>query len=579
MTEAYRNRTIATASALSLVLAACGGGGGGGSDLAANNPTPTGGGIGGSGQSTTSSGTIDGFGSIFVNGVRFETEDAEVIVDGETLDERALRLGMVVAVAGEINADGRNGVARQVVYDNEIRGPIAAIEVSADGDTKLLTILGVKVLVERLSTVFDDVTFDTLAVDDVVEVSGFIGRGDSIRATRLEREERFVPGQTRVEARGRVSALVGDQFQLGSVLVDASQARIVGEGGNSPLAEGDSIKAIGTLEGDVLLAERIVRAPGLAVSVGDVEDAVRIQGTITDFVDPGNFLVNGILVDASQAELLPRSLVLDNGLVVEITGRWEGDVLIAERLVSRRGRIEIEADVSGVDAEAGIVTVDLFPGDISVQVDARTRLRDDDDSNRRLTLADIMPGNFLEVEAQLLDGNLVATSLRLEDEQDDDRLQGPVEAFTAGVDITVLGITYLVGGNTEYEDRSDIALTEQAFFDSLQVGDLVAIEDDELADGIADEIEFENRELLDGEREFLCDDDSCDDTNEDEGGDDVSEEDDLSGEDEGEDDLTGEDDLSGEDDLTGEDEFEEEDASEGADDLSAEEVPENEAAG
>ena len=61
---------------LAASLSSCGGGGGGGLASVSN-----GGGIGGSGHS--SSGTIDGFGSIFVNGVEFETDEALIEVDGE----------------------------------------------------------------------------------------------------------------------------------------------------------------------------------------------------------------------------------------------------------------------------------------------------------------------------------------------------------------------------------------------------------------------------------------------------------------------------------------------------------------
>ncbi|MFU8765483.1 MAG: DUF5666 domain-containing protein, partial [Haliea sp.] len=148
-------RPIATASALALVLAACGGGGGGGDSVAVSSPPPTGGGgggIGGSGQSTTSSGTIDGFGSIFVNGVRFDTDDAEVIVNGEVRGEEALRLGMVVLVSGEVDDDGVTGTAQRVLYDNELKGPISAIQIAPDGNSKLLTVLGVNVIVEKAGT-------------------------------------------------------------------------------------------------------------------------------------------------------------------------------------------------------------------------------------------------------------------------------------------------------------------------------------------------------------------------------------------------------------------------------------------
>ena len=84
------------AVALIAALAACGGGGGGGGgggDSLASAPTGagdsggSGGGIGGTGLS--SSGTIDGFGSIFVNGIEFETESAEIVVDGEISGEDA----------------------------------------------------------------------------------------------------------------------------------------------------------------------------------------------------------------------------------------------------------------------------------------------------------------------------------------------------------------------------------------------------------------------------------------------------------------------------------------------------------
>ena len=80
-----------------LTLAGCGGAGG----LAS---TSGGGGIGGTGL--TSTGSIDGFGSIFVNGVEFETDESDVSLDGLTSTQDKLRLGMVVTVHGTVNADG-----------------------------------------------------------------------------------------------------------------------------------------------------------------------------------------------------------------------------------------------------------------------------------------------------------------------------------------------------------------------------------------------------------------------------------------------------------------------------------------
>jgi hypothetical protein len=140
------------------VLASCGGGGGGGGVAAVSSPG--GGGIGGTGL--TSSGTVDGFGSIFVNGVEFETDDAVILVDGESVGEDQLGLGMVVVVSGTVNDDGATGIAERVIYDEEVEGPVESIERDQDGDSMLLVVVGQEVIAERTGTVFDDVSFDTL---------------------------------------------------------------------------------------------------------------------------------------------------------------------------------------------------------------------------------------------------------------------------------------------------------------------------------------------------------------------------------------------------------------------------------
>ena len=204
------------AALVTLGLSACGGGGGGDS-LASTDGSPT---QGISGSGATSSGTIDGFGSIFVNGVEFDTDDAEIIVEGQRGNEADLGIGMVVLVKGSVNADGTTGTADRVIVDNEVEGPVTAIQPDQDNDTKLLTILGIGVIVERTGTVFEGVTFDTIALEDVLEVSGFPETGNNLRATRVERKSAFVPGQTIVEVKGQVQNLVGTQFDLGEFMVD-----------------------------------------------------------------------------------------------------------------------------------------------------------------------------------------------------------------------------------------------------------------------------------------------------------------------------------------------------------------------
>src|SRR6056297_2886895 len=115
---------LVLASTLAIV-SACGGGGGG---LAALSPSlPIGGGgsggIGGTGLTT--SGTIDGTGSIFVNGVRFDVSGADIRIDGEPATEADLGPGMVVTVRGTLDDDNPGeGSAEEVDYERDLVGPV-----------------------------------------------------------------------------------------------------------------------------------------------------------------------------------------------------------------------------------------------------------------------------------------------------------------------------------------------------------------------------------------------------------------------------------------------------------------------
>ena len=158
-------------------------------------------------------------------------------------------------------------------------------------------------------------------------------------------------------------------------------------------------------------------------------------------------------------------------------------------------------------------------GTVIVLVDTRTQL-DGDEDDESLALGDITSGDFLEVEANPIGNTLVASYVRRRDETDEDTLQGWVDSFNTGVDITVLGVTFSTVG-AQFEDGDDGTISAEAFFAQVQVGDLVKIEDDELADGIADKVEFEGDALDDGsDDDDDQDDDSDDDSEDDSDGDD-----------------------------------------------------------
>ena len=103
--------------------ARAGGGSGGSGDTG-----DTSAGISGSGKAI---GVITQFGSIFVNGVEYDTSEAVIIVNGVVATEDDLGVGMVVFIQGTVNEDGVTGVAEVVIVDDNLKGPISAIT-SAD---------------------------------------------------------------------------------------------------------------------------------------------------------------------------------------------------------------------------------------------------------------------------------------------------------------------------------------------------------------------------------------------------------------------------------------------------------------
>ena len=172
------------AFSVAAALAGCGG-----SDSATTS-TPT-----ASATPQTTVGKITGFGSIYVNGIEYDTAGASYDVDDSSASgDDALAVGMVVKVQGSVNPDGRTGQADSVSYDDDIEGAVANLATDmGDPGIKTFTIMGVPVRASSTSTNFegeDDpgFSFDTIMEGDVVEVSGEFN-GDVLVASYIEKQD------------------------------------------------------------------------------------------------------------------------------------------------------------------------------------------------------------------------------------------------------------------------------------------------------------------------------------------------------------------------------------------------------
>ncbi len=474
-----KNRFVKTRFAVpvltAMIMAACNGGGG---DLA---------GDGGSGL--ISSGTITGFGSVYVNGVKFETDQASFEVEGLDGTQDDLRVGMVVQVQGSVNADGSTGTASFIRYADDLQGWVTAID-TTEPDIKRLTVMGQTVVISTADTSYDGLNYDTVETGQLIEISGYHDQNGELQASYIELKD----VDDEAEIRGMIENLSGLSFTVRGISVDASSASIEGFA-SGQLQEGVYVEVEGSFDSssNTLIASEVEAENDLY----DDDNEVEIEGYITRFTAINDFEVNGVPVDASG---ISASLQLTLGERVEVEGYMRNGVLIAEEIELRDGNAKISARLEQVESSNQQFTLKPVSGQpaITVQISDLTRMEDDLGDDDRLLLADLQPGDFVTVRGFETDNNIVtATRVKREDDDDDSvQVQGVVDAHTL-TSVTVLGVEFDVDGNTEYEGDGGITLNGPTDFNALVIGQTVVSIEDEiinsgLGDGIADEVEIED---------------------------------------------------------------------------------------
>ena len=262
------------------LFSACGGGSGGGTLTA-------GGGIGGSGVTV---GAASSYGSIFVNEVEFDTVAAAVVVDGVELGtgDQAVRdhiaIGKVVRIEGPSDETG-TGTANRVVYNEDIIGPVESVT-AIDANTRQLVVMGQTVVADA-RTNMAGTALSSIAVGNLVEVSGFANETGAIEATYLRKiADVFVPG-TEVQVRGFASSVntTLKTFRVNLLTVNYAAAEVGQLTAGNPNA-GQYVEVKGTLTGSTLNAT-VVR-PEDILGVSDA-DNVQIAGIVTAFDSPTSY--------------------------------------------------------------------------------------------------------------------------------------------------------------------------------------------------------------------------------------------------------------------------------------------------
>jgi hypothetical protein len=381
-----------------MALAGCGGGGGG--SVAT---------VGGGGTGSFSAGPVSGFGSIIVNGVRFDDSIARLLDDDGLLhvDHTELKLGMMVRVKGKANsrkADNTDS-ADEISFGSQLMGPIDSIP-SSQTAPAMLVVLGQTVQITA-STIFEEgLTLSMLAKDTIVEVHGFVDPAtNSLVATRIELK--LLANVMAFKLQGKIRNLSSTTFQIGTTLT-ISYAGVA------------TADLPANLANDLLVRVRLATTPTTGtrtalqvravVAETEDRDEAEVEGMITDFTSSAKFSVNGQPVDASGATA-PAGLKM--GSRVEVQGSLVNGVLVAKKVQLKDETEKSEFELHGIVSNATSNSITLTStGGIVAKVTFTTGMVNFVNG----TAANLVNGAKVEVKGMASpDGTMiVATSIAFE---------------------------------------------------------------------------------------------------------------------------------------------------------------------
>ncbi len=447
--------TIILAMTISL-LVACGGGSG--------PPTS---------ESVVARGVITQTGSIWVNGVKYETPDGGSYSDDDSTSTTAsYQVGQVVSLRGTRNSDGISGTATEVEYEAEIEG--AALGGAINGVTILIT--------SSTNVTLATLTGGALTDGSRYEVSGFWVNDSTIEATFIKDDD---DSDGVDEVKGFVEAVPSSiSLTVHGVIYTYSGIPVV--------SVGDFVEI--HFDPNTLIASLVELEDDFFDNQRDGQE-VEIEGVVnldtTGCPTGADFKIDLTCIDwdfvDSWEDGLESSADMVSGLRVEAEGHFNAaGLLIAKEIKGRGNRVRISAIASNVDGTGGPGTLDVFGG--AIQVTTESGLTEIEDP--------ISDGGGFEIRG-IRTGETSMLALRIKSESvgtNDHELRAEVDLN--GVDssspniVTVMGISSIVNPNSQLEDEDMIIApgggTAEALIDIF----LDSIDDDDnVTNGPRDEVE------------------------------------------------------------------------------------------
>jgi len=377
----------------------------------------------------TSTGRITGFGSVFVGGVEYETDQATIRKDGQPTvnGDNDLSVGMIVTVKGRTN--GTQGIATSIEFNDELEGLVQDNTLASDGSGSL-KVMGQTVTVDA-NTNFKSKDPAISLVENIppgaiVEVSGYPDGNGNILASFIELKAKDMASYgDDMEVKGIIKNLskttTALTFDLGSQTIDATAIASVIDLG-MPLADGLYVEVKSKTGFDAstgfLIASKIELENGGDYGIdGEHGEEMEVEGLITAIdTDKGSIEVNGKTI------LLPANTDLSQftvGELIKIEFSIDADGNAVMNKIEKEDAhdddedFSIKAYIDSIDPDNATITVD---GKV-IKVDKFNAIMIDnsDDPEKYFSINTLAVGDFVELEVYIdVDGNYIAIKVERE---------------------------------------------------------------------------------------------------------------------------------------------------------------------
>lgn len=408
------------------------------------------------------SGTVTGFGSVYVNGIHFNTDNAVVEIDGVEVDEQSLDIGMVVTVEAQTDKSSNQSIAVRVTADSLIKGEVSHVE-EKDLTLKTLNILGQTVFVTEHTT-FRNLSFDEIQAGITLHVNGFSSNDGTVAATHIVKV--MNADDTLAELEGNITDIdTGSSgIFLNNFSVNYSQAKF--EGGDiRDLSLNKRIEIIGQADYDKgTMDANIVRFK--QARPHRAGEHTTIEGIASDLVEDSHFYLGNTKINIESSSLKTHNIT--NGSRVIVKGRHDEAELKANNVYLRQHTFNsFKGPLTEVDAAEN--TIRIF--DKTIVINEFTAFDDRKVSpNRFINIEDLRIGEHLEVFAALIDDQWVASKIRrVPSFGGNQSLRGVVSEVTSPTRFSVAGIS-VDADEVDPESLQNIAVGAKVSIDGDHVG-------------------------------------------------------------------------------------------------------------